>query len=346
MDYKTVIGIYKILERKRGWVSGRDIWDILKEETGKVNKRVFYHYLIRLEEEGIIESKKEGRNKFYKLKGNIFSYTDYAELGYLLFHLMLSHNIIRKNNKNLLINLLKKFIDKEKDFETFIERNAVSKEHYFFKDKKDFEKLGRIFSLIVEEKEAHFRLKEGSILRLKPVKLFLRNGEIILVAYKGRRKLFINLHEIETFTPHYSSNTYKPICGLTDSFEKNAFIFGIKFHKVYMHPKIEPEIFFPTQFYKSIEGDYYVYYLVGYTSDNFVQNFLPILYDTILPPTLHMLKIARKFNLKECHPSLDLKSLRENKSRFYIFLEILEKHLDMRNAIVKSLKSSLQNQEE
>jgi len=92
-----------------------------------------------------------------------------------------------------------------------------------------------------------------------------------------------------------------------------------------------------TQFFVEENNKYYFIYLVGFTGDRFAQKFLIILYDEILEPSPKMLKVARSQKLHKKFKGLTY-DLEENLKRFSLFLECLEKHLDLRNAIVKRKK--------
>jgi len=96
-----------------------------------------------------------------------------------------------------------------------------------------------------------------------------------------------------------------------------------------------------TQFYKGENDEYYFLYFVGFTGDRFAEKFLIILYDELLEPSPKMLKIARKQKLHKKFKGFTY-DLEENLKRFSLFLECVEKHLDLRNAIVKRKKLYMQ----
>ncbi|NPB06559.1 MAG: hypothetical protein GXO03_03020 [Aquificae bacterium] len=341
MNYRAVVGVYRLLAERGGWVKGKELWESFKKRVGGASKRTFYYYLERLEEEGLIESRQEGREKLYRLKEAFSCAYAPEELGFLVYHLLSTAQELKLRNAPLLKALVNKLCEANAPPEELLERAAVNRELYSLFSREDFELLGRFTAALFKRKRLYLNLSDGRVLSGVPVKLFYRNGEVYALLKDGEREELVNLLHVRNFTEGKEEPVGPPSTALTERFDGEAFVFGVEFHEKYMFYDPPPKLFFPTQYFFRHEKGYYSYFFVGYTSDNFAQAFLPILYDRILAPSKEMLERAKALKLNERYPSLDLKSLETNLNRFMLFLEQLEKHLDLRNAIVKGLKAGL-----
>ncbi len=339
MDLRAVFGIYNYIKSRGGWTKTEDIYNY--SQRFNLSKRNFYNYLNTLEKYGLIESKKEGKTKLWKAYDN-FTYLDFADEEFLGFIVFLLGNL-NPNLKRDLEDYIEKFINKifGKKIDSILDRSYVIREFIYDYKGDFFKKLGMVSKSILERKTINLRIQDN-VIRIIPQKLFFIDGEVRVLGYdvSTGEKVNLNLLKVSSITPINRENFPVEEISFTDLV--NPFVFSIAYHKVYMHLEQEPAIVFPTQFYWEKKDNYYIHYLVGSTSDRFVQVFLTILYDRINPPDKETLILANKMRLDKRFPNLVVNDLNENLKRFLIFLETLEKHLDLRNGFVKSLKYELQ----
>ncbi len=100
MELRAVFGIYNYIKNRRGWVKTEEIYNFSK--SFGVKKRNFYNYLNNLERCGLIESKKEGKEKFWKVKENFtdFEFIDDEQLGFIVFLLGSLNPNVKEKLKN------------------------------------------------------------------------------------------------------------------------------------------------------------------------------------------------------------------------------------------------------
>jgi hypothetical protein len=307
--------------------------------------RKLYYYIDNLESDGLITTYVKGREKLIIskfFKGNL--QIDENFLGFLSFLILnLKYHQFEELKKEI-IDILKSL--KLNYLLEILEVDYIDLNEDSFKTSLPlWELLGQLIYYIRTKTALSIYTKQGNFLKLIPLKLFKEDWKIYLVGLNEENKTEkVLLTDIKSLTP--LGNSIKNNCSnigkenLTSL--ENPFIFGIAFHKVYLHRPQVPEKAFSTQFYVGEDDNYYFLYFVGFTDDRFAQKFLTILYDEILEPSPQMLKIARSKKLKKEYPNLTY-DLEENLKRFSLFLECVEKHLDIRNAIVKRKKLYMRN---
>ena len=301
--------------------------------------RRFYYYLQKLEDEGFVISEKRGKKKYIKplLGNNNLSLGDRWS-GLVTFLLLTLPQTYRNLLGRELQNFSKQFLGF--DISGRISGDFYFREMVFLPDGDYFEYLGLLVKAIRFNWLLSVYTLKGESIKFVPKHLHFRDGKVFAIGFTpGGGDVKLRVDYIKALSPlgefgedtHWRLNPemlYEP--------NEKPFVFGIAFHEVYMHAgENDPEIIFPTQYYAARRGEYYVYYLLGFTGDRFAQKFLTILYDDILEPAEDMLK--RLELLKGFYP-LPPDNLEENVKRFLLFLETVEKHLDLRNGIVKRLK--------
>jgi DNA-binding PadR family transcriptional regulator len=307
--------------------------------------RKLYYYLENLEKEGLVESKTEGREKVIiskTFKGNVK--IDQNFLGFLSFLILNLKYHQFKELREQIIEILK-HLKLEYLLETLEVDYIDLREDSFKTPLPLWELLGQLIYHIRNKTKISIYTKQGNFLKLIPLKLFREDWKIYLVGLNEKNKTEkVLLNDIKGLTPlgTIAENNIPNVGTKTLTSLENPFIFGIAFHKVYLHGPQVPEKALSTQFFIGEDDNYYFLYFVGFTDDRFAQKFLTILYDEILEPSPKMLKIARSKKLKKEYPNLTY-DLEENLKRFLLFLECVEKHLDIRNAIVKRKKLYMRN---
>jgi len=342
MEYRIVIYLYNYFLQNKGWISTKELFEKVKPN---ISKRNFYNYLNKMESEGILISKHEGKEKLWRLNESfVHTHTDNDLLGFVIYLLSFFGDNFKEIFSKELQSLLKKFSPEGLKVIANVSRDLVIREVYFKYERKHFEFLTKIVnSFNNKNKVLSVYTKKSGVLKGIPVKVYMKNGFLYLVLHEllTDSVKVIELSEIERLTILEESRNTKVDFNLYD----NLFVFGIQFHDTYMHMPQPPTLLFPTQFYYERRNNYHTYYLIGSTSDNFSQVFLSILYDRIIPPEPRMLIKAREIGLDKKYKSLPVHDINENVKRFLIFLENLEKHVDLRNAIIKGLKAQLQSSE-
>ncbi|WP_461830197.1 hypothetical protein [Aquifex sp.] len=337
MDLRAVFGIYNYIKSRGGWIKTEDI--LKYAQRFNLSRRNFYNYLNVLEKYGLIESKKEGKIKFWRAYDSLnnLDFADEEFIGFIVFLLGNLNPNAKEDLKYFIDSFINKFFGREID--SILDRSYITRE-FVYNYKGDFlKKLGAVSKSILEQKSINLKIRDN-VVHIVPQKLFFIDGEVRVLGYdvSTEKKVNLNLLSVESVTPVGHVPVTKAL-NFTDLV--NPFVFSIAYHEVYMHLEEEPSYVFPTQFYWEKKDNYYVHYLVGSTSDRFVQVFLTILYDRINPPDKDTLILANKLRLDKRFPGLVVNDLNENLKRFLIFLETLEKHLDIRNSVVKNLKYEL-----
>jgi DNA-binding transcriptional ArsR family regulator len=311
--------------------------------TNESSKRRFYYYIQKLEEEGFLESDKRGRKKYLKLslgkERNLL--LDDRKSGFMAY-LLISVPQIYRNYFSEDFKRVSKYLFGF-DISEYIWGDFYLREMLFLPPSNLFEILGITIKAIKSNWLVSIFSIDNKYVKLLPKYLVFRDGLIFIIGLspEGKEKK-IRLDYIKSITPLQRCNeasNWKPYPELFYKPNEKSFVFGITFHESYMHHGLnDPNIIFPTQYFFKKQNDYYIYYLLGFTGDRFAQKFLTILYDEILEPTDDMLSKAHL--LPSFYPQPP-QTLKENRGRFLVFLETLEKHLDIRNAIVKRKKYSL-----
>ncbi len=339
MDLKAVFWIYNYIKSRGGWIKTEDIYNYVQRFN--LSRRNFYNYLNSLERYGLIESKKEGKVKFWRARDDL-NHLDFADEEFIGFIVFLLGNLspsVKNDLKHSIDNFINKVLGEEID--SILDRSYVTREFIYNYRGNFLRKLGLVSKCILEQKSVNLKIQDN-VVHIIPRKLFFIDGEVRVLGYdiSTGKEVNLNLLSVDFVTPVGYLDLPDKSLNFTDLV--NPFVFSIAYHKVYMHLEEEPALVFPTQFYWEKKENYYVHYLVGSTSDRFVQVFLTILYDRINPPDKDTLILANKMQLNKKFPNLVLNDLNKNLSRFLIFIETLEKHLDLRNSAVKSLKYELQ----
>ncbi len=340
--YTILFEVFKELFQS-GEVSVYELRERLKRkgilpDEGSVRK--FYYYIQKLEEEGFVISEKMGKKKYLKpllgTKNSIVLGDRWS--GFIAFLLLALPNIYR----NRFGEELRKFSEHLLGFDLteHLSGDFYFREMVFLPERDLFETLGLLIKALRHNWVVSVFTVEEKAVKFVPKHLHFRDGKIYLLGPSPSGDVVkLRLDYIKALTAvgrEEGAAGWKFSPELLYEPNEKPFVFGIAFHRVYMHAgKNEPDIIFPTQYYAKMDGEYYIYYLLGFTGDRFAQKFLTILYDEIIEPRSGMLnKVDLLGDLYPKPPQ----QLEENERRFLLFLETLEKHLDLRNAIVKRKK--------
>ena len=302
--------------------------------------RKFYYYIQKLEEEGFAISERRGKKKYLKpllgTKNSIVLGSRWS--GFITFLLLALPNVYRHRFGEE----LKKFSEHLLGFDLtkHLSGDFFLREMVFLPQRDLFETLGLLVKALRHNWIVSALLVEDKAVKFVPKHLHFRDGKIYILGPSPEGDIVkLRLDYIKALTAvgrEEKAAAWAVSPELLYESNEKPFVFGIAFHRVYMHAgKNDPDIIFPTQYYAKMDGEYHIYYLLGFTGDRFAQKFLTILYDEIIEPRLGMLKMVDligDFYPKPPH------RLEENEKRFLLFLETLEKHLDLRNAIVKRKK--------
>jgi len=313
-------------------------------DSGSVRK--FYYYIRRLEEEGFLTSERRGKRKYLKplLGHHKSSFLEDRWSGFIAFLLLALPGVYRWQFAEQLSKFSQYLLGF--DLTKYISMDFYMREMVFLPEKDIFEILGLLIKALRFKWVLTAYAIKDKTLKFIPQHLHFRDGKIYIIGISPKGKeIKLRLDYIKALSP-VEVIKQTPVFELSrDRIYEPAekpFIFGITFHKVYMHEgSKDPLIIFPTQYYSYLNGEYYVYYLVGFTGDRFAKKFLTILYDDILEPNKDMLEKLEISEIKNFLPNPP-KTIEENTKRFFLFLETLEKHLDLRNLVIKRKKCCIE----
>lgn len=199
------------------------------------NLRSFYNYIKKLEEEGLITTETIGREKVVKshfYEGKVTINDNF--LGLLLYLLLSPKRYRLEAYQDPIVETLKGSIGE--NLLEFIEIDFIDWEEDLVKFQiNPFELLARLYHSYKRKEFVSIHTTEGKFLKLVPLKVFREDWKIYLFGKnQDSETVKVLLHEIKTITPLGIKGQVEPLEEIPTSL-KEPFVFGIAFHKVYLH---------------------------------------------------------------------------------------------------------------
>ena len=200
--------------------------------------------------------------------------------------------------------------------------------------------LKLIFQAIVERRGVFvtYGKRQKEIL---PLKVFGYNGNLYLSALDAKTKEY-QVYLMLKLRAHHLTSTELPLFyrkkfkNTFFSFDQNPFILKIHLPADY-YTSVLPEhkvFLYPTQFYYEVKRDIVEVLLVAYPTYRFASWIILDELKGIFPPNEKDIALAKEKKLKKIYEGLTF-SLQENKSRFRIFKESIQRFLKERENLLK-----------